>query len=180
MTTASLILALIACAAIAHFGGILVLLLRPLRPRLRPVGRPAVTVIRPVCGIENHIEATLASTFAIDYPRYEIVFCVADADDPVIPLVRGPIDRHPAIPSRLLIGDDRISVNPKLNNLVKGWKAARHDWIVMTDSNVLVPPDYLDPLLARWTPDAGLDCSPPVGAEPEGVGADLECAFLNT
>ncbi len=43
-----------------------------------------------------------------------------------------------------------------------------------------MPPDYLDRVLERWEPDTGLVCSPPVGTRPEGVGADLECAFLNT
>ena len=45
---------------------------------------------------------------------------------------------------KLLIGDERISENPKLNNCFKGWNAAAHDWIVLADSNVLMPPDYLD------------------------------------
>ena len=80
----------------------------------------------------------------------------------------------------MLTGDDRISINPKLNNLVKGWHAAANDWIVLTDSNVLMPRDYLDQVLDRWEPDTGLVCSPPVGTRPDGLGADLECAFLNT
>jgi ceramide glucosyltransferase len=50
----------------------------------------------------------------------------------------------------------------------------------MADSNVLIPPDYLDQLLARWQPDVGLVCSPPIGVRPEGVAAEIECAFLNT
>ena len=78
------------------------------------------------------------------------------------------MDEHPEVSTRLLVGDDRISINPKLNNLVKGWHAAAHDWIVMTDCNVLMPPDYLDRVLERWQPDTGLVCSPPVGTRPEG------------
>ena len=87
---------------------------------------------------------------------------------------------HPHVPARLLIGDDRISPNPKLNNVVKGWRAARHDWIVIVDSNVLVPRDYLRRLLETWRADTGLVCAPPIGALPDGFAAEIECAFLNT
>jgi len=181
MTPYDLILAGLIFAASAHFISIAVLLVRPYVPRPTiPAKRPPVTILRPACGIENHIEETLASAFAIDYPEFEIVFCVTDENDPIVPLIRRLMAEHPDVPSRLVTGDDPISINPKLNNLVKGWREARYDWIVMADSNVLIPSNYIDELLARWTAEVGLVCSPPVGIRPEGVGAELECAFLNT
>jgi ceramide glucosyltransferase len=82
--------------------------------------------------------------------------------------------------ARLLIGNDAVSDNPKLNNIVKGWEAAQHDWIVMADSNVLMPPDYLRRLAVTWREDTGLVCAPPVGMWPGNFAAELECAFLNT
>ena len=84
------------------------------------------------------------------------------------------------VPARLLIGDDRISANPKLNNVVKGWKAARYDWVIMANSNVLMPGDYIQRLLARWRSNTGIVCAPPIGSRPESFGAEIECAFLNT
>jgi ceramide glucosyltransferase len=181
MTLYDVILLCLALAASAHFISIAMLLIRPhLQPQTLPVQRPPITIIRPACGIENYIEETLASAYAIDYPDFEILFCVADPADPIVPVIERLIAAHPGIPSRLLTGDDRISVNPKLNNIVKGWREARHEWIVMTDSNVLLAPDYLDRLLACWGPGVGLVSSPPVGSRPESMGAELECAFLNT
>ena len=79
-----------------------------------------------------------------------------------------------------MIGDERVSNNPKLNNVLKGWRAAQHDWIVLADSNVLMPPDYLQRLMASWRADTGLVASPPIGSKPRGIWAELECAFLNT
>ena len=117
---------------------------------------------------------------SLDYPEYEIVFCLADAADPIAPLVRGSSPPIREIPARLLVGDDRVSGNPKLNNVVKGWHAARHDWIVIADSNVLMPQDYLRRLMSRWRSDTGIVCSPPIGSRPVGFAAELECAFLNT
>lgn len=141
---------------------------------------PAVTLVRPVCGLEHRIEDTLRSSFALSYPDYEVIFCAATPRDPVVPLVERLIAEHPHVPARLLTGDDPISGNPKLNNVVKGWRAARADWIVMSDSNVLLPPDYIERLLERWTPGTGLVSCPPVGLGGEGLWGALECAFLNT
>jgi len=154
---------------------------RPRRGAKRPeFGRPPVTIVQPHRGVEAFSSETLASIFALDYPAYEIVFCLADAGDPIAPIIRRFIAAHPQQPARLLIGDDPISGNPKLNNVVKGWKAAKYDWIVLADSNVLMPPDYLDRLLARWRKNTGIVCSPPIGSRPVGFAAALECAFLNT
>ncbi|MEO8243619.1 MAG: ceramide glucosyltransferase [bacterium] len=141
---------------------------------------PGITVIRPFCGLENLLEATLTTTFLADYPTFELLFCVASESDPAIPLVRRLIAAHPNVNARLLIGDDKISGNPKLNNCVKGWRAAKFDYILLSDSNVLLPPDYLTRLVAQWTPGTGLVTSPPIGTQPDGFWAHLECAFLNS
>jgi ceramide glucosyltransferase len=154
------------------------------RPRKYPLApppeAPPVTIIRPVCGIDNFVEDTLASSFGLAYPHYELVFCVAQPRDPIVPIVRALMEAHPGTPARLLVGDERISPNPKLNNCVKGWKAAAHDWIIIADSNVLMPRDYIQRLMAAWCPDCGLVCAPPIGSRPGNFWAGLECAFLNT
>ena len=145
-----------------------------------PVGAPPVAIVQPLCGVETFSQQTLASIFALDYPDYEIVFCVADAADPIAPLARRAMAANPHIPSRLLIGDDRVSANPKLNNVVKGWRATDRDWVIIADSNVLMPPDYIQRLQRRWRPNTGIVCAPPIGAQPESFAAEVECAFLNT
>ncbi|ACP22903.1 putative ceramide glucosyltransferase (plasmid) [Sinorhizobium fredii NGR234] len=141
--------------------------------------RPAVSVVIPLCGVEVFSRETLDSAFCLDWPDYEVIFCVADAKDPVIPLIEGVRARHPAIAATILVGDDPISANPKLNNCVKGWNAASHEWVVLADSNVLMPTDYLIRLMAAWRSDTGLVCSTPLGSCPSGFWAEVECAFLN-
>ena len=180
---------LIVCAALLcgvatllHLASILVAMgrCRPLVPaRSGPRYAAGVSVVRPVCGIDNCIEETLRSTFILDYPDYEILFCVASPRDPAVPLVERLIAANPGR-ARLLVGDERISPNPKLNNVVKGWRAAAHDWIIIADSNVLMPRDCIQRLMTAWRRDTGLVCSPPIGVRPDGFWAELECAFLNT
>jgi ceramide glucosyltransferase len=169
-------------ALAAHLASIAVALIR-CRPRPnQPAmpGSPAVSIIRPLCGIDNFGEETLRSSFELDYPRYELIFCLAHADDPVAGIVRRLIAVNPQIPARLLIGDERIGGNPKLNNVVKGWREAAHSWIVIADSNVLMPRDYIQRLLGAWRCDTGLVCSPPAACNPDGFWAEIESAFLNS
>jgi ceramide glucosyltransferase len=186
MTASILALATFCIAATAiHLASIAIASVRFMRSARRAAAAsqqkfPPVSVVRPLCGIDNYAEDTLRSTFEIDYPRYEILFCVASSNDPVVPLVETLIAEYAGISAKVLIGDDRVSSNPKLNNMLKGWHAARHDWIVLADSNVLMPRDYIQQLFASWRADTGLVASPPVGCRPQGIWAELECAFLNT
>lgn len=142
-------------------------------------GFPFITLLRPVCGLDPFDAETLGSSFTQDYPSYEVIFCVARRDDPVVTLVEALMDQHPHVTARLLIGDSRITGNPKLNNLQKGWQSTSAEWIAMADSNLLLPKDYLQTLVSSWRQDSGLVSAPPIGIRPEGFAASLECAFLN-
>jgi ceramide glucosyltransferase len=184
MTAPILAAAAFCIAATANIASIVVAIVRFRRSALgeAPSARqfPPISLVRPLCGIDNFAADTLRSTFDLDYPRCEILFCVASAKDPVVPLVEALMAEHPEAGAKLLIGDEKVSSNPKLNNVLKGWRAARHDWVVIADSNVLMPRDYIDRLFASWRADTGLVASPPIGCRPQGVWAELECAFLNT
>src|SRR5487761_509742 len=105
--------------------------------RAAPKDAAPISLVRPLCGLESHSAETLEANFHIDYPKFEILFCVASPEDPVIPLVEAAISAHPTVRSKLLIGDDPISANPKLNNMVKAWREAHYEDIVFADSNLL-------------------------------------------
>ncbi|MFY9628724.1 MAG: ceramide glucosyltransferase [Methylocystis sp.] len=145
-----------------------------------PPDAPPVSVVRPLRGLETFSEETLRASFELDYPAYELLFCVQGLHDPIIPVVERLIAEYPSVPSRLLIGDDYVSVNPKLNNCVKGWEAAKYGYVVLADSNALPPRDYLQTMLAAFRDDTGLVISMPIGSRPEGFWANVECAILNT
>ena len=152
------------------------------RPRNLPVPpmAPAVSLVRPLRGLETFSEETLRASFLLDYPDYELLFCVQAPHDPIIPLVERLIAEYPHIPARLLVGDDYVSANPKLNNCVKGWDAAKHRYVVLADSNALPPRDYLQTMLAAFREDTALVISMPIGSRPERFWANVECAVLNT
>lgn len=153
---------------------------KPATIRSLESAEPRVTILRPVCGMDAFEAATLGSSFTLTYPNVEIIFCCARAQDPVVPLVQRLIAENPHVKARLLIGDDRSTQNPKLNNLVKGWEAAASPLVLMADSNVLMPPTYVEDMLCALDETTGLVCSPPIGCSPDGLWAEVECAFLNT
>ncbi|MDB5557398.1 MAG: ceramide glucosyltransferase [Enterovirga sp.] len=183
MTGAFLAGALCLGATVVNLVSILVAMVRirgPRAPLPLEANPPPVSIVRPVCGIEHFSEKTLRSGFELDYPDYELIFCVARGTDPIIPLVERLMAAYPQVPSQLIIGDEQISENPKLNNCVRGWNEARHNWVILADSNVLMPRDYVQRLKASWREDTGLVCSTPAGSHPEGFWAEVECAFLNS
>ncbi|MGZ9810527.1 ceramide glucosyltransferase [Pseudoroseicyclus sp. H15] len=165
----------------AHLASAALASARPLLRRDRPAPiRPFLSLIRPVKGLDPHDRETLESSFRQDYPEYEILFCVEDEDDPAIPALRQMIDDHPGQKARVLIGGSRLSANPKLNNMEKGLAAATSDWLVFTDANLMLAPDYLSGLVDSWKPGTGLVSGPPLGTEAENFWGAVECAFLNT
>ena len=141
---------------------------------------PAISVLRPVCGLDPAVVATLPTTFRLAGIPHEVIFAAASPTDAAVPLVRRLIAEHPGADARLLVGEEQISRNPKLNNLAKAWRAAQHPWVAIIDDNVVLGPDSLERLRAAWRPDTGLVCSPPIGVDPRSAAAELECAFLNT
>lgn len=153
---------------------------RPQRPQRGTIGLPRLTLLRPVCGRDAFDEETLASSFTQDYPDYDIIFCAPSETDAAVPLVRRLIAAHPVRRAQVLIGDSAITGNPKLNNLLKGWRVTNADWVCMSDSNLMLPPDFLKTVVSTWGPDTGLVSSPPLGSRPDGLAASLECAILNS
>ncbi|MCG8710218.1 glycosyltransferase [Brenneria sp. 4F2] len=141
---------------------------------------PFISLARPLCGVDRFEEETLRSCFMQDYPHYEILFCVASRQDPVIPLVEKLITEYPGRSARLLIGDDKVTGNPKINNLFKAWQRSRAGWVAMADSNLLLPVDYLRSLISSADDRTGLVSSPAVGIRPENLWGAVEAAMLNT
>lgn len=183
------LVAIVAAAVTAQVISSALVVRRFLQGRGRNRGLPPahITILRPVRGAEHRLYETLSSSFDLEFAQVgsggidlEVIFCAATEDDPAVEVVRRVIEDHPQVNARLLIGDERVSANPKLNNLVKGWDAARHGWIAMIDSNVLLPTGYVRDLFEAWTPGTGLVSSPAQGAEATGLWAEVEAAFLNS
>ncbi len=126
--------------------------------------RPAVTVMKPLCGEEPLLEAALASICRQDYPAFQVVFGVQDEDDPALLAVQRVRRRFPACDIAVTVNATLHGLNRKVSNLINMMPEARHDVLVFSDSDLHVPPDYLDRIVARLEqPRTGLVTSLCVG-----------------
>jgi len=109
----------------------------------RPAFTPPVSVLKPVRGVDHQAYENFASYCRLDYPEYEIIFAVADPDDPVVPVIGKVRAAFPSCSIRLITGVARIGTNSKVNSLCRLVQEAQYDHLVMSDSDVRVEPDYL-------------------------------------
>jgi len=104
---------------------------------------PPVSIIKPVRNVDREAYENFASFCRLDYPEYEIVFAVADREDPVIPVIHKLQRDFPKCAIRLVTAAAHLGANNKVNNLCQSVQAAKYELVVMSDSDVRVDPDYL-------------------------------------
>ena len=141
---------------------------------------PPVSVLKPLKGADPGLRENLESFFVLDYPVFELLFSVAEPSDPAVAIVNELRRLHPAVRSRLITGAENAGLNPKVNNLMRSYRQARADLILISDSNVRVSADYLKRKVAFLEPGVGVVTAAVAGHDPEGLGGMLEATFLNT
>jgi ceramide glucosyltransferase len=105
--------------------------------------RPPITVLKPLHGDEPMLEEALASFCAQDYAGLQIVFGVQSADDTAIPVVRRLRQRFPELDMELVVDPTAHGLNRKIANLINMFPSARHNLLVISDSDMHAAPDYL-------------------------------------
>jgi len=116
--------------------------------RRSAAARPPVTLLKPLCGTEPDLYANLRSFCVQDYPTYQIVFGVRDEADPAIAFAKRLAVEFPAIPMDIVIDGSQHGSNLKVSNLMNMLPHARHDVLIIADSDAFVGPDYLDAVIA--------------------------------
>ncbi len=120
---------------------------------------PPVTILKPVCGLEKNLKFNLRSACLQDYPEFQVVFSVHDPNDPAIPLLKEIQQDYPERVS-VAVEDIQAGPNGKINNLLGALSHARHDILVISDSDVHLEPDYLKNIIAPLAdPEVGLVCT---------------------
>jgi ceramide glucosyltransferase len=109
---------------------------------------PAVTILKPLKGLDPQLYENLSSFCRQDYPHFQIVFGVADREDPAVAVVRRLQAEHPALDIELVIDGRLYGTNDKVSNLINTCGSAKHDVLVLADGDIRVPHDYLRRVVA--------------------------------
>jgi ceramide glucosyltransferase len=142
--------------------------------------RPAVTVLKPLCGNEFALYEQLCSVCAQDYPQFQLIFGLQNARDTALPAVRRVQRQFPALDIDCVIDATRHGVNAKVSNLINMLSLCRHELLIIADSDIAVPPDYLARVLAPLADsEVGLVTCPYVGRARSGVWSALGALFIN-
>ncbi len=146
----------------------------------RSARSPPASLLKPLCGEDPELYANLVSFCRQDYPAWQIVFGVQDPADPAIAVVRRLIAAFPDADLKLVIEGGRDGGNLKVANLQNMLPAARHELIVIADSDMRVSPDYLAAVTAPLLdPATGLVTCLYRGAPAGGVWSRLAALHVN-
>jgi ceramide glucosyltransferase len=126
---------------------------RRLPPRSDAFAPPA-SILKPIRGMDREAYENFASYCRLNYPQYELLFAVADADDPAIPIIERLRRDFPDRQIRLVSSIERLGENNKINSYCRLVKEAKYDLLVMTDSDVRVEAGYLREVAAPFTDPA--------------------------
>jgi ceramide glucosyltransferase len=110
---------------------------------LIPRDAPPVTILKPLCGAEQETYDCLRSFCAQEYPDFQVVFGVCDPQDPVLAIVERLRQEFPQRDLSLVVERRQHGSSRKVSNLINMMPLARHDFLVLADSDVRVGPDYL-------------------------------------
>lgn len=165
----------------AVYCGLVVIAAR--RYRSIPPGHAApvpISVLKPLRGVDLGLEANLKSFFTQRYPAFEILFAVADSQDPAVEVVERLRAAHPEVDARLIVVGIPPYANAKAWSLAHLHREARHELLAMCDSDIRVEPDFLASVAAEFPPGVGVATCPYRAVSGPSLWSRLEAIGMNT
>jgi ceramide glucosyltransferase len=142
--------------------------------------KPAVSILKPLCGADPHSYESLRSHCVQEYPEFEIIFGVSDPDDIVIPIVRRLMQEFPAGKMQLVLCPKILGSNYKVSNLIQMLPHASHEYILVNDSDIHVVPEYLQEIMNEFQDDrVGMVTCLYRGIPGSSLGSKLEALGIS-
>ncbi len=142
---------------------------------------PPVSILKPLRGVDPQMYESFRSHCVQDYPEYEIIFGVSEADDPAVAAVQRLMQEFPQCRIQLLVCPEVLGNNRKASNLAQMLRHARYDHVLINDSDIFVEPDYLRRVMAPFArPQVGMVTCPYRGIAAGTLGSRLESLGIST
>jgi len=140
-----------------------------------------LSILKPLKGLDDNLFDNLESFCLQDYPQYEIIFSLRDHNDPAYKVARKIKEKYPGKDISLIVERCSAGLNPKVNNLIPAYQVAKYEFILISDSNVMVGRDYLREIGKHFgDPDVGLVTNLIRGVGGRTLGSVFENLHLNT
>jgi ceramide glucosyltransferase len=118
------------------------------QPPLQESRFPPVSILKPLKGADPEIWESFCSHCEQEYPKFQLIFGVSDPADPAVEVVRKLQAKYPNLPIELIVCDRVLGTNIKVSNLAQMLPAAHHELLLVNDSDIRVPADYLQQVIA--------------------------------
>lgn len=142
---------------------------------------PPVSILKPLKGADPEMYESLRSHCMQDYPEFEIIFGVHEVDDPAVETVQRLQREFPDRGIQLVVCEKILGANVKVSNIVQMLATARHDHLIVNDSDIRVAPDYLARIVAPLAdPQIGMVTCLYRGIPASTLGSRLESLGIST
>ena len=142
---------------------------------------PPVSILKPLKGVDPDIYRAFRSHCLQEYPEYEIIFGVNDPNDPALEIVRRLKNEFPERLIEYVVCDKVLGANTKVSNLAQMLAAARYQYVIVNDSDICAPPDYLKRVIAPLDDsNIGVVTCLYRGAAAPTLGSRLESVGIST
>ena len=142
---------------------------------------PPVSILKPLRGVDPQMYESFRSHCLQDYPRYEIIFGISDPDDPAAEAVQKLMSEYPHVRIRLVVCPEVLGNNRKVSNLVQMAAHAGYNHLLINDSDIYVPTDYLLRVMAPFAhTEVGMVTCPYRGIPANTLGSKLESLGIST
>lgn len=142
---------------------------------------PPVSILKSLKGIDPQMYAAFSSHCVLEYPDYEVLFGVSDPDEPALALVHDLQRDYPHKKLRVIVCPATLGLNGKVSNLAQMLPQAAFEHVIINDSDIVVPPDYLQGVMAPFRdPNVGMTTTLYRGIPGKTLGSKLEALGIST